>query len=236
MSSDNSTPTGADPRAITVDFAGEVHVVATGDEFTFGRMGDLAIDENPHLHRVLGRFRFMAEVWWLMNEGSQISIEVIDVESRSNGLIAPGNRFALTFPRSLLRFRAGASNYELEATWAAGTDGSSYVFADAGDATITASDMPLTDDQRALLVALSEDQLRSPSATIRIPTNREMAGRLGWSLSKFERKLDNVAQKFAKAGVSGLHGKPGELAKDRRTRLVEYVLETGLVTLDDIDT
>ena len=37
-------------------------------------------------------------------------------------------------------------------------------------------------------------------------TNREVAARLGWSLTKFNRKLDNVCQKLKKAGVQGLHG------------------------------
>ena len=36
-------------------------------------------------------------------------------------------------------------------------------------------------------------------------------------------------------GVAGLHGSSDRLAKDRRTRLAEHVIEEGIVTLADIE-
>ncbi len=67
-----------------------------------------------------------------------------------------------------------------------------------------------------------------------LPTSSSAARRLGWTRSKFNRKLDNVCQKLAAQGVRGLHGAPGRLATNRRARLVEHALATRLVTRDDL--
>ena len=37
-------------RTLTVDFAGEIFTIHSGESFTVGREGDLAIDDNPYLH------------------------------------------------------------------------------------------------------------------------------------------------------------------------------------------
>ena len=58
--------------------------------------------------------------------------------------------------------------------------------------------------------------------------------RLGWKVTKFNRKLDNVCQKLADAGTRGLHGGPGKLASNRKARLVEHALSTRLVTEGDL--
>ena len=56
------------------------------------------------------------------------------------------------------------------------------------------------------------------------------AQRLGWTITKFNRKLDNVCEKLAKLGVRGLHGDASRLATSRKARLVEHALATQLVT------
>lgn len=223
---------------LIVDFVGEIHTVAPADTFTFGRKGDLVVDSNRHLHRLLGRFSFDSGIWWLTNEGRHISIEVLDTDSRSRQVVAPGTSVALTFASAVLSFKAGASSYEIEVRQESSpaADGGSQSETDVtGDFTISAADVPLTPDQRALIVGLASPQLRDPGGGLTLPTNRELAQSLGWSLSKTERKIDNVCQKFAKAGVRGLHGGPGELAKNRRGRLVEYAIEIGLVSTADLD-
>ena len=87
----------------------------------------------------------------------------------------------------------------------------------------------------AAVVALAEPALRDPfSRQISVPSNRQAALRLGWTLTRFNRKLDNVCQKLAKLGVPGLHGDLGELAVDRRRRLVEHAIQSGLVDTADL--
>ena len=67
-----------------------------------------------------------------------------------------------------------------------------------------------------------------------LPSSAEAAERLGWTITKFNRKLDNVCQKLQRLGVRGLHGGPDRLASNRRTRLIEYAVATRLVTRADL--
>ncbi|HHX86438.1 MAG TPA: hypothetical protein GX694_14185, partial [Actinomycetales bacterium] len=62
----------------------------------------------------------------------------------------------------------------------------------------------------------------------------DAAARLGWAVTKFNRKLDNVCEKFSRVGVRGLRGSEGNMASNRRARLVEYAVAAGVVTADDL--
>ena len=93
----------------------------------------------------------------------------------------------------------------------------------------------LTTSQRQLVVALAENVLAQPTAgRARVPSSAEAAARLGWSMTTFNRKLDNVCEKLDKLGVEGLRGGRGKLATNRRARLVEYAVATRLVSADDL--
>jgi hypothetical protein len=85
------------------------------------------------------------------------------------------------------------------------------------------------------MVVLCESFLsRSSPGPSQIPSSAAAAARIGWTLSRFNRKLDNVCQKLADAGTRGLHGGIGNLASNRKSRLVEHALSTRLVILDDL--
>jgi hypothetical protein len=68
-----------------------------------------------------------------------------------------------------------------------------------------------------------------------MPSSAEAAARLGWTMTRFNRKLDNVCDKLDRAGVKGLRGGSGGLATNRRARLVEYAVASRLVTAADLD-
>ena len=76
----------------------------------------------------------------------------------------------------------------------------------------------------------AEGTLRDPHNSDELPTNRAVARRLGWSITKFNRKLDNLCNRFTKLGVGGLRGSIDQLATDRRRRLVEHAIESGLIS------
>ena len=61
------------------------------------------------------------------------------------------------------------------------------------------------------------------------------AARLGRTVSKFNRKLDNVYDKFTRHGVRGLDGDATRLASARQARLVEYALVAHIVNVSDLD-
>jgi hypothetical protein len=226
-----------------VDFIGEDTTVAPGSELTFGRQADLHIDDNRHLHRVLGRFWSRGDAWWLTNEGRSITIQIADADSRSSVQLAPGSEIALSFPNSVLRFRAGVTDYEVAVhvpdRGAADVvdDDDDPLDADDDEAgeTIALGDIMITDEQRLLLLALAEGTLRDPHSNDELPTNRAVARRLGWSITKFNRKLDNLCERFTKLGVGGLRGSIDQLATDRRRRLVEHAIESGLIARSQLD-
>lgn len=230
-----------DSPELRVEFCGEEYSASQHQTLTFGRAADIVVDDNRFLHRVLGEFRFANGLWWLHNVGSSIGLALNDDSSTSSARIAPGSSLPIPYEAATLRFDAGGTSYELSLD-VIGSDIDDDDLddlaeqrpeetADPEERTATTSHIPLTDDQFTLLVALATPIARDAP----LPTNRLIAASLGWTVTKFNRKLDGLCAKYSKAGVAGLHGSSDRLAKDRRTRLAEHVIEAGIVTLADID-
>ena len=219
---------------LVVEFLGEEYPIPKTDTFSFGRSGDLVVDENQRLHRRLGLFDYADGMWWLHNIGSALTIEVSDRNSPSRLTLAPGATMGLVFEEAILRFQAGTTRYELTVdvpiSPPAARDGDQH---DDGAPTVTGAELSFTPDQLRCMLALGERRLLDPSA-IELPTNKEAAARLGWKLTKFNRKLDNVCTKLGNAGVSGLRGGAGALATKRRERLVDFAISGHLVSADDL--
>ena len=219
---------------LTVDFCGLMIELDGIQPFLIGRDADLHIDDNPFLHRRFLSLAKSGELWSLSNVGSQLTATVSDGEGRMEAFLSPGASLPLVFHRTSVRFTAGPTMYEFEIVsreplYAAPPD----VGVLDGETTVGA--MTLTVDQRLLVLALAEPALRGDGrANVSIPTLAEASARLGWTQTKFNRKLDNVCQKLAKIGVRGLHGGPERLATNRRTRLVEYAVATRMVVKDDL--
>lgn len=226
---------GAEPSSATVLFCGERHDVPAGARFTIGREADLVVDgDNAFLHRRLLCLEHAGGLWWLTNTGSRLSATVSDRDGLVQSWLGPGAAVPLVLPHTTVLFTAGPTTYDLEvlvpatytptAAATAGTHGST-----------TASAPALTASQFQLVLALAEPLLRSgaggPTA---IPSSADAARRLGWALTRFNRKLDNVCQKLARSGVRGLHGGPGALASSRRARLVEFAVASRLVTREHL--
>jgi len=228
---------------LTVDFAGEIHILTPGDELTFGRgdSNDLEIDANPQLHRQFGQIFFRDGYWWLRNNGRRLALTLFDSASRSSATLTSGREISLMFDRASIAFEAGATRYEIELAISGSSDSEDTIQpgeeSDVGlmGMTVDQSQVPLVGDQRTLAVALAESILREPHKQLILPTNKAVAHRFGWSMTTFNRKLDRMCKKYARAGVSGLVGGPGGLASDRRTRLVEHLVSSGAITVADLD-
>lgn len=232
-------PTGS---ILRIEFAGEEYSATPGTRFAFGRHADLSIDDNRFLHRVLGEFFFDSGLWWLANVGSAIAISIHDSDSPSLARLAPGSSMPIAFSASSLRFEAGGTSYELNIDVVGtsrpepgpaprdigGSDGEPGI----AEMTTTTANLPLTDDQFALLRALAAPLLTGQE---NLPTNRQLASELGWTVTKWNRKLDGLCTKYSKAGVTGLHGSSDRLAKDRRSRLAEHVVDAGIVRAEHLD-
>lgn len=226
---------------LRVEFCGEEYSATNDQTLTIGRSADIVIDDNKFLHRVLAEFRHANGLWWIDNVGSSIGLALNDDTSTSSARIAPGTSTPIAYDSATLRFDAGGTSYELA------LDVIGPAIADDEDVdvdeelpeptgnpderTATTSHIPLTDDQFTLLVALAGPIVDD----VAMPTNRLIAASLDWTVTKFNRKLDGLCAKYSKAGVAGLHGSSDRLAKDRRTRLAEHVVEAGIITQADIE-
>lgn len=216
-----------------VELAGERHDVVTLP-FTIGRHADLVVDDNRFLHRTFLTITRPGDVWLLSNVGDRLTATVSDDLGQLEAFLAPGAILPLAFERILVRFAAGPTNYELTVHVPGALPTPGAVAGDlTGDTTI--GRVEFTRDQKLLILALAEPALRGGgrSATA-MPSSPQAARRLGWTTTKFTRKLDNVCQKLAATGVRGLHGGPGVLASNRRARLVEYALAVRLVSRHDL--
>lgn len=221
----------------TVDFCGEIYEVSEDKPLVLGREGELQIDDNPYLHRHFLEVSVQGEMVWLANVGSQLSATVADDAGLMQAWLAPGARLPLVFPKTVVWFTAGPTTYELDVL----LDASAFQPAQlepmdgrTGDTTI--GRMTFTLDQKLLIVALAEPVLRRGNRGAgAIPSSADAAERLGWTITKFNRKLDNVCEKLTRAGIRGLHGGAGKLATSRRARLVEYALAAQMVTAADLE-
>jgi hypothetical protein len=219
----------------TIEFCGEVTAVGY-EPFTIGRDADFVVeDDNRFLHRQFLSLSSQQGIWLLANVGGQLTATVSDLDGRLEAFLAPGAVLPLVFDETLIRFTAGPTTYELTIRLADPAFVASQIDEnDSGDTTV--GRVVMTPDQMRLVLALAEPALRGTGrAGISMPSSGEAAQRLGWTTTKFNRKLDNVCQKLAAQGVRGLHGEPGRLASNRRARLVEYALAVRLVTRDDLE-
>ncbi len=196
------------------------------------------MDDNPYLHRVVGRFEHAGGAWWLRNLGRTIALTVLDAGGSSSATIGPGSSAALVHARFVVAFVAGPSAYELEGTVEdadRGEDLAGVRGATSDGVTLDWGRVELNDDQRALLAVICADRLRRPAdRSAPVPSNRAAAAELGWSLAKYNRKLDHLCEKLHRAGVRGLHGDLGLLAADRRRVLVDHAVQVGLVGAEDL--
>lgn len=222
--------------SLTVSFIDELYVVEPDERLSFGRDADIVIDEsNQFMHRRVGRFLNHNGLWWLRNEGRTVELTTV-VGQGKLAILPPGESVALT-EQGLVRFEAGAYNYELEFTLTAPIELPVTATAPNLNVARTADFglVRLNEEQRLLLAALCETRLRDPAADrLDLPANSDIAHRLGWSIKKFDRKLDYLCVRLSEMGVLGLRGGKGVEATLRRANLADHVLRHGLITSTDL--
>ncbi|ASN40163.1 hypothetical protein CGQ24_14905 [Arthrobacter sp. 7749] len=219
---------------VHVEYCGEWFDVAEDKVFIIGREGDLAVDENRYLHRSFLTVARHDGIWWLSNIGSRLTATISDQTGGLQAWLAPGSRLPLVFAKTLVVFTAGSITYELSLHVAQPAFRQEPVDQDP-DGAATIGPVLLTEAQRALVVALAEPMLRRDGTGLSaIPSSAEAAARLGWKITRFNRKLDNVCDKLDKAGIEGLRGGIGRLASNRKARLVEHAVSSHLVTRADL--
>lgn len=211
---------------LVVEFVGEEYRISRGSSFTFGRRGDLRLDTAPELPAIVGRFDHDRDLWWLTNHTRALRLKVLDQSSSSIIEAAPESRMPIAFVDFLVAFESGRSPYEL---------------------TLRVDELPicppshlparpavrLNREQRMLLAVMAETVLLGGSGQ-NLPSNAAVADRLGWTITKLNRKLDHLCAKFEKLGVTGLRGSGQRLATRRRQALVGFCVSADVITVDDL--
>jgi hypothetical protein len=221
--------------AVTLDYCGEEYQPDAGSRFDIGREGDLILDEeNPFLHRQFLAVYHQSDLWWLENVGSQLSATVADGSGTFQAWLAPGARLPLVFPSTVIWFTAGPTTYEFD-IHVSDVPFDRMPITESGDGQVTLGPVNLTAEQKLLLVALCEDLLsRRKMGAGAVPQSGQVAERLTWPITKFNRKLDAICEKFTEAGVAGLRGGVAGAASSRKARLIEYAMAARIVTVDDL--
>lgn len=228
-------PVTGDSSGMRVEFCDEWFDVDASRPFSIGREGDLVVDDNPYLHRRFLEISRRDGLWWLANVGRQLAATLADDDGRFEAWLAPEAHLPIVFDRLTVRFSAGPTTYSLTIHLTAPPFVATPLSPREASATTTVGRLLLEGEHRMLVLALAEPILRSPGqGRTSLPTSAAAAARLGWPLTKFNRKLDHVCSKLQKAGVHGLHGDLSSLASDRRARLVEYALASRLVGTEDL--
>jgi hypothetical protein len=221
--------------ALFLEFLGEELVVDTTESLTFGRAADLVVDDaNPYLHRVLGCFAARDSVWFLQNLGRHIPLRVLDTSGASRIELGPADQVPIGFEEFVVRFEAGRHRYEISGALAEPTP--LELGQQTATDTVEFGVVVLNDEQRLLVLALAEPLLQGHhNWSARLPSNKLVAARLGWKLSKYNRKLDYLCRRLAELGVDGLQGEAGRLASTRRVLLVEHMVNVGAVTAEELE-
>ncbi|MBR6458771.1 MAG: hypothetical protein IKS49_01255 [Actinomycetaceae bacterium] len=220
--------------ALSLEFCGEWFEVKTDEPFLIGREGPLQIDDNKYLHRRFLVISYQDGLWWMDNIGTRLSATLADSDGSTQAYLQPGARLPLVYAETTILFTAGPTTYEMLLVNDDPLYLSSNVTETATTGETTIGPIKLTPSQELLVLALSEPVLTGRGTTSSIPSSQVAADRLGWPITRFNRKLDHICDRLTRFGVRGLHGGPDKLAVNRRARLVEHAVATRLVTADDL--
>ncbi|MGL4177350.1 MAG: hypothetical protein ACRCSN_14875, partial [Dermatophilaceae bacterium] len=179
---------------VTVEFCGERFVAPEDRPLTIGRVADVEVDDNPYLHRVFLQVHREHELWWLTNMGSTLTATVADAKGLFQAWLSPGARIPLALDAFTVWFTAGPTTYDLDLlvsdTPFVSVETAPELEPEESEGETTVGRVSLTPDQKLLAVALCEGFLRSNHVGAgQIPSSADAAGRLGWTVTKFNRKL-----------------------------------------------
>lgn len=217
-----------------VDFCGEIFDLSEQTPTTLGRQGTIVIDDNKYLHRHFLELSYKDSLWWLSNIGGTLTATLADDSGLTQSWLSPGASVPIVFKDSVVWFTAGPTTYEFEIH----LDDAPFmapVTQEAADGQRTLGGISLAPEHTLLILSLAEPILRRGNrGSGSIPQSAAAAKRLGWTTTKFNRKLDYLCEKLSRTGVQGLISAGGRSASNRRARLVEYALATRMVTVDDL--
>lgn len=220
---------------LRVQFGAKHFEVGSDQALTFGSSGMVRVGVAPEVPSIVGRVHHRNDgCWWVVNSSSAIGLVIDDKATTSRLSLAPGAMCPVPFSEAHVRFRVGSVSHQFSVTTpnAGGASDGEVESVPVRPSNVRNS---LNEDQVLLLVGLAEPRLRQFAGPDAVPpTNREVAHRLGWTVTKYNRKLDHLCQKLDRIGVHGLKGCIGQAAGYRKITLVDYVITAGVIVPEDL--
>lgn len=159
---------------------------------SFGRAAELEIDDNPHLHRVMGEFVRQGDVWWIVNHGSRLFLTVVGADG-SRTELPPGGQLAVADAHGSVLITVGQARYELGYRQPHLPDTAPALALPAtGNRTHTFTD--LTAREVDFLVSFAKPVLDGTNGPM--PSYAEVAASWGVSPSTLDNTLRNLKRKL----------------------------------------
>jgi hypothetical protein len=206
---------------LVVEFAGERHEV--GDRLTFGRAGEIQLDTNRHLHRLVGEFACRDGVWWLTNLGTRVFVTLVS-EDGSRADLAPGASHALTSGRGTVRLAVGTARYQLDYELPVGAERTEAPPPTPGDGRTVEFDAILTPREVDFLVTFARPVMEGEHG--QMPTYSEVAEVWGVAPKTLDNTVQAIKRKMRNA----------RLATDEPLEaLVRIAVAHSLITTADLE-
>lgn len=219
-----SSGSDAHDHTLTVRFRETSQTLGPGDELGFGRAAQLVIDDNPYLHRLVGRFHWVDDGWRVSNEGRHIVIDLSDGQPQPQS-VEPGGEVALP-EVGQVEFAAGSVVYAI--SFSTGTAPAPPPGVPVSGVGKAVARYGLSHTEYLALLALSEPRLRNPDGErVLVPADTHGASRLGLPSAHFGEVMRSLTGRLSDAV-------PAEPADDYRERLVVWAVDQAVVSADDL--
>lgn len=219
---------------LTIELSGVRRDLRAGEVVTFGRAGDLLVDDtNPYLHRLVGRFYWRAGCWWVENLGTVVELLITAADDAvrlpARTAASPPRTAPIKAPTFEVLFESNGISYRLSGQASPQPSGQTASAILAVENAMRGT-VQLSQSEQALLERLvghrSRDPLLGPGA---LPATSELATELGWRPDALDRKLDYLATRLTIAGATGLQRRPGHDEAARRWQLSDHAVNAQLV-------
>lgn len=220
------------PRLRIDDLIGSGKVITHDQELSVGRAADFVVGrDDEYLHRRLLMLWWSGSSWTVKNIGSKL---IIYIEPRNRATfsqlqVGPGGELPLPAGPSAVVFQTTQRTYEIhiDVERLGSAESPSDDSATTG-APETVDSFKPTYEQRILLTELAKPLVKYPGLSdSQIPTVRDVANALGWTVKKVHQKIDRMRNSLLKSGI--------DLPKPYRVSLARYVYANQEHLLSDTE-
>ncbi|QNQ89819.1 hypothetical protein GP475_03500 [Corynebacterium poyangense] len=216
----------------------QLHEVPDSGVFSIGRLGDLAIGEDDRLmHRTLLEITAVGDDWQITNCSPHYRVNILGDNDLVLHSLLPQTATRVRWEDFLISVSVGGKTYVMDAhvDYLDVEDIPEDEDDESSLSPVETTDLdPLDAPQRMIIAALASKVFQSGDYGQILKTS-EASQLLGWSANpkRLERKLDRLCHHLRDL-VPGLVGSKENLPRNRKVTLVQFCLDSNLVTIDDL--